>query len=150
MVDQSIRLPDLSSRPHELAVERVMSASAGLLFAAWTKGFDLWLAQPDSLLLTGEVNTPFFFETENGGVRHPHYGRFLRLETERLVELTWVSADTRGAETVVSVQFVRQPRGIRLRLRHAGFADAAARDAHRAAWPAVLEQLDKRLTAAVG
>lgn len=144
MVDQSIRLPDLSARPYELSVERVMSASAGLLFAAWTKGFDLWLAQPDSLLMTGEVNTPFFFETEQGGVRYPHYGRFLRLEPQRLVELTWVSADTRGAETVVSVDLVRQPRGIRLRLRQAGFPDAAARDAHRDAWPSVLEQLDRR------
>ncbi|WP_067790032.1 SRPBCC family protein [Nocardia amikacinitolerans] len=149
MVDQSVRLPDLSARPHELTVERVMKAPPSLLYAAWTRGFDIWFAAPDSVRMRPAVNEPFFFETEFEGKRNPHYGRFLRLEPERLVELTWVTGEsgTEGAETVVSVQFVKQPRGIRLRLRHSGFASEAARDRHRAAWPQVLEQLDQKLGA---
>ncbi len=149
MVDQSVRPPDLSTRPLELTVERVMKSSPSLLYAAWTQGFDIWFAAPDSVRMRPEVSEPFFFETEFEGKRNPHYGRFLRLEPQRLVELTWVTGEggTEGAETVVSVQFVKQPRGIRLRLRHAGFASEAARDRHREAWPQVLEQLDRKLGA---
>lgn len=150
MVDQQVRIPDLSARPYELTVERVMAASASLLYLAWTRGFDIWFAEPDSVRMRPEVSEPFYFETLHEGTRQPHYGRFLRLEPDRLVEMTWVTgADgTEGAETVVTVRLIKQPRGIRLRLCHSGFASEQARDRHRAAWPAVLERLDRRTAVA--
>lgn len=150
MVDQSTRLPDLSARPHELSVERVMSAPTALVYAALTRGFDIWLAAPDSVRMRPEVGEPFYFETEFEGKRNPHYGRFLRLVPAREVEFTWVTAATEGAETVVRVELVKQPRGIRLRLRHSGFASAAVRDLHEQVWPKMLEQLDERTAAVNG
>jgi uncharacterized protein YndB with AHSA1/START domain len=146
MVDQQVRVPDLSTRPYELTVERVMTASPELLYLAWTQGLDIWLAEPSSVRMRPEVSEPFYFETREEGNSRPHYGRFLRLEPGRLIELTWVTGagGTEGAETVVRVEFVKQPRGIRLRLRHSGFADEAARDRHREAWPALLARLDER------
>lgn len=146
MVDQQVRVPDLSTRPYELTVERVMTASPELLYLAWTQGFDIWFAEPSSVRMRPEVNEPFYFETREEESFRPHYGRFLRLEPGRLIEMTWVTGagGTEGAETVVRVEFVKQPRGIRLRLRHSGFADEAARDRYRRAWPAVLARLDER------
>jgi uncharacterized protein YndB with AHSA1/START domain len=147
-----VALPDLSMRPYDLRVERTMRATPSVLFRAWTEELDHWIAEPGTMLMKAEANAPYFFETRqpfdvlSREERQPHYGRFLKLARDSLIEMTWVSGPlgTRGAETVVSVELAPSGTGTRLRLTHAGFADEESRDQHQLAWPVVLERLDER------
>lgn len=135
------------SPPLELRVERVMDASAEALFEAWTKELDCWFAVPGSVSMNLQVSSVFFFLTDDGGKRHPHYGRVLRLRHERLIQLTWLSEGTKGAETLLTIELEPQSSGTRLVLTHAGFCDKDSRDDHELMWPILLAHLDRKLMA---
>lgn len=137
--------PDLSGRPLRYDVERVLAASPATVYQAWTTGWERWFAAPGTLLVTPEVDGRFFFEVHAGDQRHPHYGRYLRLEPARLVELTWVTAGTKGTETVLTVSLSPDGAGTRLSLSHRGFGDDESRDGHAQAWPHVLDHLNTAL-----
>jgi uncharacterized protein YndB with AHSA1/START domain len=145
---QPVCPPDLSARPLGFTLERTMRATPSVLFRAWTHQMDRWFATPGTLLMKAEVNAVFFWEVQHEGNRYAHYGRFLRLEPDQLVELTWLTGPTgtQGAETVLTVELEPEGAGARLRLTHAGFADQASRDGHKHAWPEILAHLDEQMS----
>lgn len=137
----------------ELTVSRDVALAPHVLYEAWTTGWGLWFAEPDTLRVQPVVGAPFFFEVaqrfDDGRAerRHAHYGRFLVLDVDRAVSFTWLTAGTHGAETTVSLQLEKSERGTHVTLTHAGFASEPARDGHEKAWPYVLEQQELKLLA---
>jgi uncharacterized protein YndB with AHSA1/START domain len=150
----ALRRPDLTDRPLRCTAERWMALSPATLYRAWTQQLERWFAAAGSVSMAPQVNAPWFFETEFAAhpgepvQRHPHYGRFLSLVPDRLVETTWVTGTpgTAGVETVVTVAFEAQDGGTLVRITHAGFASAATCAGHAEAWPGVLDHLADRLS----
>ena len=136
-----------SSRPYSMTVERRMKANAAALYEAWTKRFDRWFAEPGQLIMTPEVDKPFFFYNRKDWGSHAHYGRFIRLEKDCLIEMTWVTPKpgTEGTETLIRVELIPEGEGTLLRLTHSGFADEKSCKGHEENWPEGLEVLDEAL-----
>jgi uncharacterized protein YndB with AHSA1/START domain len=137
--------PDLASRPHNLSVELTVTLPPSAVFRAWTENLDQWFAAPGTLLMKPVVDSPFFFETRFEGQRHAHYGRYLRIEPDALIELTWVTGNpgTMGAETLLTIEFSPLQDGTSVHLTHAGFSDEESRDGHEKAWPLVFDHLEQ-------
>lgn len=140
-------VPDLSSRPFSMTVERPMKAAASSLYDAWTRRFDTWFAQPGELIMKPEAGSLFFFYNRHDWGRHAHYGRFLELTKNQRVKMTWLTGapGTYGDETVIEVELTPQGEGTLLRLTHSGFSTEEACKAHEDNWPAALETLDGAL-----
>ncbi len=127
-----------------------MTASPERVYEAWTSKFDLWFAQPGATLMIPEVDRPFFFYNRNDWGRHPHYGRFLELKENEVVEMTWITGNgtevgTEGAETVIRVELTPTDSGTRVHLTHSGFVNERSRDAHQENWPLAFEELDNAI-----
>ena len=144
---RSIVMPDLSSRPFAAQVARSLATAPKQVYAAFTTQWEQWFAERGTAIVEPIAGQPFFFQTQHENQRHPHYGRYLRLEPYRLVELTWLTGakGTGGAETVLTVEIKSEAGGSAVKLRHAGFHDEAAAEQHRQAWQGpVLDLLDRR------
>jgi uncharacterized protein YndB with AHSA1/START domain len=138
--------PDLSSRPLQVSLERHLHLSPEKVYLAWTSRLDLWLASPGSFTSQGKPNSPYFFESYANGSRIPHYGRFLRMEADKLIEFTWITSETQGTETVVCITLIPSEIGTILSLVHKGFSTEDQRHVHSKAWPYLLEQLEIRMS----
>ena len=147
MQPETIARPDLSNRKLKIDVEKTIYASPSEVFDAWTSvKFSKWFASPEAIIMDPVVNKPYFFESRYEGQRHPHYGRFLRLEKDRIVEMTWLTeAGTYGAETVVRVELHPVEKGTHLKLTHSGFPNEKSMKDHEEAWPHALEELNKKI-----
>jgi uncharacterized protein YndB with AHSA1/START domain len=141
-------MPDLSDRPHDARVVRVMRAGPQAIYKSFTSGWEGWFALPGGLIADPVRQGQLFFVVEHEGKRHPHYGRFLTVEPNRKVELTWVTGKdgTQGAETILSIEIEPHDSGCTLILAHRGFYDQERADDHEKSWEQILAGLDARLT----
>jgi len=87
----------------EVTVERTIAASPGEAFDAWLNpkvpGTPWNMA--DKLLLHPRVDGFFFWAIKGT----PHYGRFTAVDRPGRIQHTWMSPNTSGLESMVTVTF---------------------------------------------
>jgi uncharacterized protein YndB with AHSA1/START domain len=147
----SIPRPDLSARPLRTACGYTVNARPEEVFAAWTTRFDTWFAQAGTLAMVPEPGRPYFFYNRDDWGRHPHYGRFLDVKENQLIEMTWMTGNgtaegTEGAETVLRIELVPKGGSTEVHLTHSGFVSEKSRGGHEENWPLALEILNEALS----
>lgn len=115
----------------EVKVERTICAPPGEVFDAWldpkTPGTPWNMG--DKMLLNPHVDGLFYLKG-----RIPHYGRFTELERPDRMQHTWVSPNTLGEESMVTLTFRKQGKETRMTLVHSGLPDTEAGRAHEKGW----------------
>ena len=114
------------------------------------KVFDVWM-DPKSpggpwfgaerVIFDGTVDGLFYLALKHEGRIWPHYGRFVRIERPRVVEYTWMSEATKGAESVVTVTMEARGEDTEVTLRHSGVPDDEMGLKHKDGWAWVLSAL---------
>jgi uncharacterized protein YndB with AHSA1/START domain len=131
----------------EITVSRTISASPENVFDVWMDAKSPggpWFGS-DRVILNPVVDGLFYLAVKHEGRTWPHYGRFLQIDRPRVVEYTWMSEGTKGAESIVTVTL--EPRGeqTEVTLRHSGVPDDEMGRKHKDGWAWVLSALAESL-----
>ena len=116
----------------EVRVERTIPASAAEVFDGWLNPKvpgNPWNAA-DKLLLNPKVDG-FFYWTFKGT---PHYGRFTAIERPGRIQHTWMSPNTSGLESTVTVTFKEHGDATLMTLVHSELPDTDGGRSHENGW----------------
>jgi uncharacterized protein YndB with AHSA1/START domain len=138
----------------ELTLTRTIPAPPAEVFDAWMDPKhpgNPW-SDATKLIFDGRVDGLFYFlHVSVAGAQHaraqhdarlgldtgehrPSYGRFIAIEPNRRVQYSWMSAFTRGLESVVTVTFERKGDGTLVTLNHANLPDDEKGRVHEGGW----------------
>jgi uncharacterized protein YndB with AHSA1/START domain len=131
----------------EVKVERTIPAPLNEVFDAWLNpeipGNPWNLAE--KLLLDPRVDGFFYWSLKGT----PHYGRFTELERPGRIQHTWMSPNTLGLESTVSVTFHKQGHDTRMILVHSGLPDTDGGRSHDKGWNYFLDTFPQQFTHAL-
>jgi uncharacterized protein YndB with AHSA1/START domain len=116
----------------EFKIERTIPTSPGDAFDGWLNPKipgNPWNAA-DKLLLDPKVDG-FFYWAVRGT---PHYGRFTKIERPGRIQHTWMSPNTLGQESTVTVTFEKKGKDTLMTLVHSGLPDTEGGRSHDKGW----------------
>ncbi len=128
-------------------IPRTYDATPERVFRAWTDPASVkaWLADGKNISIDPRENGLFFIEMPWQERIYPHYGRYLRVESPRLLEFTWVSEASLGKESVVLIELTARGAQTDLTLTHDGLPDEQQAKSHHGGWSGFLDGLVDRL-----
>jgi uncharacterized protein YndB with AHSA1/START domain len=137
-------------------VTREIAARPGEVFAAWTDPehpASPWSKRNGPIrlaIMNRAVDGLFYINMGPPMPLSTHYGRFIRLDRPNLIEHTWASEGTLGAETHVRITLRARGNGTLFSLRHTGLPDAPSARAHEEGWGMILGWLEDGFAARRG
>jgi uncharacterized protein YndB with AHSA1/START domain len=126
----------------EVTIERTIPTSPGEAFDAWldpkVPGTPWNMA--DKLLLNPNVDGFFYWAVKGT----PHYGRFTAVERPGRLQHTWMSPNTSGLESTVTVTFKEKGKDTLMTLVHSGLPATDGGRSHDKGWNYFLDNFAGR------
>ncbi len=121
-----------ATRTIEVKVERIISAPPGEVFDAWLDPKipgNPWNAA-EKFILDPKVDGLFYWNLR--GISH--YGRFTEMERPVRMQHTWVSPNTLGKESTVTVAFQKHGEDTLMTLVHSNLPETDEARQHEKGW----------------
>jgi len=137
-----------SKKTIEVTVERTIPAPAGEVFDAWLNPKipgNPW-NMAEKLILDPKVDGFFYWLVQGT----PHYGRFTEVRRPARIQHTWMSPNTSGLESTVTVTFEKRGKDTRMTLVHSGLPDTDGGRSHDKGWNYFLGIFPGQFAAAAG
>src|SRR5271165_1770560 len=127
-----------STKTVEIKVERTIPAPPSEVFNAWLDPKIPGTPWHDNVkLIVNPKIDGLWYWLASGGTAH--YGRFLEMDRPRRIQHSWVSRNTLGEESMVTVTFEKKGEGTLLALLHSGLPNEAMAKAHHKGWNSILD-----------
>ena len=121
-----------SAKTIEIKVERTIPAPPDEVFDGWLDPKipgNPWNAA-EKFILDPKVDGLFYWLLKGT----PHYGRFTEMERPGRIQHTWMSPNTSGQESIVTLTFKKQGEDTLLTLVHSGLPDNEPARGHDRGW----------------
>jgi uncharacterized protein YndB with AHSA1/START domain len=126
----------------DIKVERIIPAPPSEVFDAWVDSKipgSPW-HEHKKLIVDPKVDGLWYWPSVGGT---SHYGRFTEIDRPGRIQLTWMSRNTLGEETIVAVTFQKNGEGTLLTLLHSGFPNDEKAKAHEKGWNSICDKFSK-------
>ena len=133
----------------DITVNRTIPAPADKIYDVWIDPKSPggpWHGA-ERVIFNPVVDGLYYLAIKHEGRVWPHYGRFIKMERPSVVEFTWMSEGTKGAESVVTVTLQQRGDQTDVTLRHAGVPDDELGHQHKEGWTWILNALADALAA---
>jgi uncharacterized protein YndB with AHSA1/START domain len=123
----------------EVTLERTIPASPDEVFDSWLNPKipgNPWNAS-DKLILNPHVDGFFYWNIQGT----PHYGRFTEVKRPDRIQHTWMSPNTSGLESTVTLTFKKKGKDTLMTLAHSGLPDTDGGRSHDKGWNYFLDKL---------
>jgi uncharacterized protein YndB with AHSA1/START domain len=123
----------------EFSLERVIPAPVDEVFDAWLDPKipgKPW-HEGDKVIFNPKVDGLFYVLMSD----FAHYGRFIRIDRPNTIQHTFVSPNTRGLESIVTLTFKKKGAETLMTLRHEGLPDDDRGRGHEKGWTYFLGRL---------
>jgi uncharacterized protein YndB with AHSA1/START domain len=121
-----------SAKTIEIKVERTIPAPPDEVFDGWLDPKipgNPWNAA-EKFILDAKVDGLFYWLLKGT----PHYGRFTEMQRPGRIQHTWMSPNTSGQESIVTLTFKKQGADTLLTLVHSGLPDNEPARGHDRGW----------------